>query len=155
MARCCWELQQFPWEPSLGIPNWAEEKTFHRQGHEPLKDIGNWQPCPSVWSGETGLKSRGDLKEIGLEWASRGGQVWVGTERGRIPWPEAQQDVHRGFQFICPKDTVQAEIGKAGHGHTVRRWSVLSLMPQQEGWEAVVVLGRRVLQKGLMPEGEK
>lgn len=57
-SRCCWELLQFPWEPSLGIPNWAEEKTSHRQGHEPFKGIENWQQYPGVWSGETGMKNR-------------------------------------------------------------------------------------------------
>lgn len=50
-----------------------------------------------MWSGETGLEQRRP-KDSRLEWASRGGQVWVGTERGRIPGPEAQQEVHRGFQ---------------------------------------------------------
>lgn len=53
--------------------------------------------CQCVVKDGTGAESRGDLQEIGLELASKGGQVWVGTERGNSTAKGAAEGVHRGL----------------------------------------------------------
>ena len=84
----------------MRIANWTGEKTLHKQGlcHQPFEAIEDWQQCPREQmllvcsqGSNRGLKSREDFKEIGIELASKGGEVCVGTEREGIPWPEVQQ----------------------------------------------------------------
>lgn len=54
------------------------------------------------------LKSREDLKEIGLELASKGGEVWMVTEAEVIPWPEVQQrvstEVFKETAYLFPQN---------------------------------------------------
>lgn len=82
-----------------------------------------------MWSGETGLKSRGDLRRLDLNWPPRVVRVGWGLKEGGFPGQRRSRMSTEAFRATvhCPKETVGVGIGKAGYGHTVKHWSAFSL----------------------------